>query len=205
MKRKIKSWLYISIFAGLVLILPNGCKKDDTNNNTPAPTSTAPTQVLVIGQNYQGGIIAYIFQSGDHGYIAGETHGLIAAPSDQSSGIQWSDGSSAAVGTTPQSLGAGQTNTNTIVSTQGNGNYAAKLCSDLVLGGYSDWYLPSIYELMMMFENKAAIGGFSSNKYWSSCEFCILNAYYFNFADSSASSGADSKTNAFNVRAVRYF
>jgi len=46
---------------------------------------------VAIGQTYGGGIIAYVYQSGDLGYVAGESHGFIAATGDQSSmGIQWS-------------------------------------------------------------------------------------------------------------------
>jgi hypothetical protein len=62
-------------------------------------------------------------------------------------------------------LGTGNANTNTVVSNQGAGNYAAKLCSDLVLGSYSDWYLPSKDELNKLFLNKTAIGGFANNYY----------------------------------------
>jgi hypothetical protein len=36
----------------------------------------------VLGATYGGGKIFYIFQPGDPGYVAGESHGLIAAPSD---------------------------------------------------------------------------------------------------------------------------
>ena len=41
-------------------------------------------RALYIGMPYQGGIIAYILKVGDTGYDSNQTHGLIAAKSDQS-------------------------------------------------------------------------------------------------------------------------
>jgi hypothetical protein len=47
---------------------------------------------LVVGDLYQGGVVFYILEEGDTDYVAGETHGLIAAVADQSSGIRWFNG-----------------------------------------------------------------------------------------------------------------
>ena len=128
MKKKTGVFIYTLIIMGFLLFLVISCKKKDT--------TTPPA--LAVGQSYEGGIIAYIYVSGDPGYVSGETHGLIATPSDQSASITWYNGSF--IQTNATSASSGSTNTNTIVSVQGPGNYSAKLCYDLVLGGYSDWY-----------------------------------------------------------------
>ena len=85
---------------------------------------------------------------------------------------------------------------------------AARLCGDLTQGGYSDWYLPSQDELNALYTNRVAIGGFTSNEYWSSSE--ALSPYDSEYArtiDFSTGTQYDTgKGSEFTyVRAVRSF
>jgi hypothetical protein len=162
-------------------------------------------KALSIGQAYQGGIIFYIDATGQHG--------LIAAPTDQGT-AQWFNGSNIDTGATGTTIGTGQTNTTTIINMQGAGNYAAKLCDDLVLNGYSDWYLPSKDEITLMYTNiglgaaapLSNIGGFASAYYWGSYEYMTENAWaqYFGSGSQSELYGAP-KSSILYVRAIRSF
>mgnify|MGYP003604625135 CR=1 FL=1 len=167
----------------------------------PVTSFTTLASTLAIGQSYQGGIIAYIFQSGDSGYIAGQTHGLIATTSNQTTGSQW--GCSGTSISTSLTFGTGQTNTTSIVNGCSTSSIAARICNDLVSGGYSDWYLPSYYELEKLYTNRTAIGGFSSTYYWSSSQIGTTTAYSLNF--STGAGVSTSKTGAVYVRAIRKF
>jgi hypothetical protein len=85
---------------------------------------------------------------------------------------------------------------------------AASACDTLTSGVYTDWYLPSKDELDMMYVNLhlQGLGGFASDKYWSSTEFDNVSAWTQDF-----SSGAVPiqfyymESFSFYVRAVRAF
>jgi hypothetical protein len=163
--------------------------------------STSPN--LSVGQQYQGGVIAYVFVTGDNGYVAGETHGLIVSSSNQSSGALWGCSGTSISGAANTAIGTGLFNTSAIVSGCSSSNTAASLCFNLSSGGFSDWYLPSRDELNKLYLNKSVIGGFASYYYWSSSQISSLFSLCLDF--SSGASATASKNNSFYVRAVRKF
>jgi hypothetical protein len=113
---------------------------------------------VVVGEFYQGVVVFYILQSGDLGYVVGETHGLIAAIEDQSEGIRWSDGVGA-TGASGIAVGTGSVNTDAIINnyTPTGTDFAAGLARAYNGGGYTDWFLPSVAELNKMIINRRAI------------------------------------------------
>ena len=161
-----------------------------------------------IGEEYGGGVIFHLWKDN-----AGVEHGLIVALTDQSISQAWSNVTSAAIGTSAQSSWDGLSNSNSIVGQAGHTSSAAKLCLDLVSGGQSDWYLPSIQELNMLWNNYytvtralSQISGatqLSNSVYWSSSEDDNYDAWYFNFNIGYPS--AHDKYLTDYVRAVRAF
>ncbi len=174
-----------------------------TGSGTNASPYVIGATTLAIGQSYQGGIIFWLDATGQHG--------LIAATTDQSTGIQWYNGTYRFTGTTGDGLYAGVMNTAIIVATQmadnQTGNFAAKVCADysVTVGGvtYGDWYLPSKYELMLLYQQKMVVGGFANALYWSSSEYYDLNAWIVGF--DIGGQGNFPKSSSYSVRAIRAF
>ena len=157
------------------------------------------TSPLSVGSTYAGGIVFYLDSTGQHG--------LVCAPSGQG-GFLWGCWGTNIVGTSTL-IGTGQANTNLIKNGCSDRPIAASVCDNLVLNGYSDWYLPSLAELQLMGTNLHAqgMGGFISNSaYWSSSQLNSNYAWVLTFNVSGTSPGNYAKNSFANqVRAVRAF
>ncbi len=188
---------------GLVVIILLGAGYFWLQNTSKPKTITSDPKSeyseFKIGQKYGGGVVAYIDSTGKHG--------LIAASSDQAK-ASWSTDWEEIRGAEGVSIGTGKQNTSDIISGCKNEGIAAGICNELILNGYNDWYLPSKDELNELYKNKAIIGGFSNNVYWSSSEYNDDFAWGQFFL--TGMSGCHNKALWFglsrhSIRAVRYF
>ena len=173
-----------------------------TNTNSVYINSGA-TITYTVGQSALGGKIAYILVSGATGYVDGEQHGLVATSGNTSTSAAWGCQGTTISGADGTAIGTGNQNTIDIMAGCATAGIAARLCGDLVEGGYSDWYLPSKDELNKLYLNKVAIGGFAGINYWSSSEFSNNIAWVQFFLNGSIT-GRD-KSNSIYVRAIRSF
>ena len=202
--------------AGLLIWCSNcGAKGEmQTYNGTKWTNTiggTASIRPRLVGDSFEGGIIAYILQPTDPRYDSNVQHGLIAAISDQSSNAEWGCMSNVtgAIGT---AIGTGKSNTTIITSSCVTSGIAAQIATSYNGGGFTDWYLPSKEELNTLYLNKAIIGGFSDVFYWSSSEGTSPQNDYYSWGQSFSSGNQQFYDNVYgvkggtqSVRAVRSF
>ena len=148
------------------------------------------------------GIIFYLDATG--------CHGLVAKATDEAGTYQWSSTSFTTWAYASGIYGGAQNTKKSIASALANSSTcpAASVCDNLASGGYTDWYLPSKDELDMMYVNLhlQGLGGFASNKYWSSTEFDNDDAWNQFFSNGSQDFyDYKDDINGYNVRAVRAF
>ena len=113
-------------------------------------TKTTSIPEHFIGELYGGGIIVEVNKN-----AKGEQHGLIASLSDVSQKTAWSAGGAAgAAATNATSATDGVYNSQLIKLTLGDNALAYKFCANLNDGNNTDWYFPSINELLKLFYNQ---------------------------------------------------
>ncbi|STX39286.1 DUF1566 domain-containing protein [Legionella feeleii] len=173
-----------------------------------------------IGELYQGGLVFYLDESGQHG--------LVATLSDLDvEALEWRNGESGDRITNAKGLGlyAGESNTRLIIAAQTidnqEGRFAALsaanyqvqadgltpceariTCESLCYGG---WHLPSLHELLTLYTVLKAqgLGDFTDATYWSSTEVNTTEAWLVDFATGNPL--MSEKLTAARLRAVHAF
>jgi hypothetical protein len=146
----------------------------------PAVSFSTPSPPVDLGANYGGGIVVYIYTSGDAGYVSGETHGLIAETQNQVTG-----GNFANV----------------------NSNLNNALYHSTAGQAYTDWRIPSLVEIRKIFDQKSRFGAFDFNSYYIvnvPATFTNSSSSFYAFDMTNSGSGTGFGYPC-NLRAVRSF
>ena len=97
-----------------------------------------------LGENFQGGILAYVYQPYEDEFVEGQMHGFVVAESALTDTAAWGCEGIALPGmVTGGFAGTTAAQNQAIIDGCEEAGIAVKLCNDLTLNGYSDWLLPS--------------------------------------------------------------
>jgi hypothetical protein len=168
------------------------------------------SDIHYIGELCSGGIVFWVDNTGQHG--------LIVSLVDLSTSSGWSNITSEIIGQTAQSTWNGQANSTAIIAQSGHSSSAAKMCdeytnADYGTGIYSDWYLPAIDQLVLIYharyilnKNIEGVTGASVLPmvfYWSSTEYTYNTAFFYSHDTEGSHTATKGASNW--VRAVRDF
>jgi hypothetical protein len=162
-----------------------------------SPNVIVSPETHAAGDSVGGGL--YTFTDSGYAYIS--------AAADQATDAPWGcEGLLIVEGASPEAIGQGAINTATIVASCDEEGISARICDELVLNGYSDWFLPSLNELEQMYVNLASkgLGNFSNHTYWSSTQYDPSNAYTIDFNNGSTNNHKKDQTNR-HTRAMRRY
>jgi hypothetical protein len=156
-----------------------------------------------VGDMVYGGMVIYIQPNTNN------SHGIVMALEDLGS-ASWGC-QNVNSGLTFNEIGFGNHNTISIIANCSESNIAAKLCFDAEIEGYTDWYLPSLNELLEIgnvwdlnpdFFSETSVS--SQYSYWSSSETSSSNCCA-NYVNTNFTSSNEFKSSERKVIPVRSF
>jgi hypothetical protein len=190
-------------------VVLNGAQLTVTVSITTKDFATTDPGIPALGTLGSGGI--YI---GQFDYtVAQQTpgshrrYGLILSPitGGESTTLAWR---STPTATNCQDMYYGQANT-TIMEALAAASPAGAFCTaenTAVLGGFSDWYIPTYYEMGILYTNRAYIPGgqeLSNANYWTS--YCANNTNASSYNPTTNAYATQAQNTANKVRLIRRF
>jgi len=204
------NYLVMSIIFLICLMVMLACSDDKKNPTDP-----------ITGGGYKvgsrgpaGGIIFYDKGNSDDGWRY-----LEAAPASSEFNAQWGtytgswkDGTFQGIDVsgTQTGIGTGKANTqiiNTKLQELGETGRVSQLCVALTIGDKDDWFLPSVDELNLMYQNlhRNGLGGFRDDVYWSSSQSSSSSYYAWRQYFGNGAQDDYYKDGSHRARAVRGF
>lgn len=180
-----------------------------SGSSVASAASNSVTPFTVIGTTGPGGGIIF-YDAGSTlswgRYLEVATSSTSPAWSDTQSA--WWEGGNTSAGTS-DAIGTGMANSLAMIAINNTANRAATKCRSFTGGGFSStttgWFLPSIDELWTLYQNRAVIGSYVGDWYWSSSDTGNrFDAKFVNFGTGENSQHSKSNTTLY-ARAIRAY
>ena len=177
-----------------LLVLTTGC--DSLFDSNRPPTGSVPLPSFSVGDTGPaGGIVIYVDVGNDHPW------NFLEAWTADEGVFRWQlTEPFELMGGTGTAIGTGAANTALLAGAEHPAAQAARNASH---GGFTDWFLPSKDELVMVRANRAALGAATDDVYWSSSEHNATQAHSHIFQNPTG--GISGKANEWRVRVIRSF
>jgi hypothetical protein len=144
-------------------IRPYITNKKGTSYGEEMSFKTKKAPVFTVGQKIGGGVVFYVDSAG--------VSGLVAALSDESTDASWGCPGTLIPDTIHDYAGAGLAYTLAIVHSCYDTTTAAWICRKMkTIYDTGDWFLPSKFELKLLYQQRSIVGGFENAEYWSSSQ-----------------------------------
>lgn len=149
-----------------------------------------------IGEYYGGGVVFYVDEEGKHG--------LITTTIDKSTRKQQKSETFILTNPVRDGITTGKFNTERINVMKGEGANDAQEIDNQRNAILSEWYLPTRYDLIKMYNNRAVLGGYTEfARGWKSTEVSSINQWFESFVTGGEFSNG--KDDAVYIRVIREF
>jgi len=189
-------------------------------------------ETVAVGDTFGGGIVGYILQPGDYGFVSGEQHGIIVCNTDFLStptGFGWCNQSASSAypsgnlnvlsfdtTKTTRRIMYAQHNTTLILQSCQNiiNPSIVRVISEWTYNGYEDWLVPTLDDLYAIKTNTTIINQSLANgyklqtggqDYFSSTTFGTTNVFVVEFGIPYTGNSYLGVTSNAYVRPIRYF
>lgn len=130
-----------------------------------------------VGDDFQGGVIAYLFKEDDLGYDPQKQKGLIV-PEEDFTRTKW--GCQRDISGTKLSLGYGRANTLKVIKVCNRKKSAIGICNNFTKNGFNDWFLPSKNEMEKVYSFlQPDVSNLEQSAYWTSSQSDKKDAFIY--------------------------
>jgi hypothetical protein len=153
----------------------------------------ALNDIHYVGEYLGGGIVFHVYDGGKHGFITSTV--------DYN---KWQDGTDTDSYTVRDGIATNKFNARRIIAIKDATAYDAREFTKYTCVYLSDWYLPTRYELELLYLHRSVLGGYDEfTRSWRSDEESKVNAWFTSFATGGKfTNGKDDIT---YVRVLRSF